>query len=379
MKISVLIPDGESHMLIYVVNCLAQHNEVKIHIMSDRKWLPMRFSNYIYHYSFYPKLEYGEEWINNINRELQEHNIDVVMPIFEHGIRTMITYRDRLIDAKVLGLLPKLRDFNTAINKNLLSKLLTIHNMPLPKSLYVNGKGYPKELKYPVIIKPVEGFGGGQGVNLLVNETELKLYLEKSLFGKEFLIQEVVQGYDIGCSVLCKEGKILSYTIQKEIQKAVNVLGPLTGMEFIKEEKVLKIVELLMEKLNWSGVGHVDLRYDKVKGDYKIIEVNTRFWSSLEGSEIAGVNFPYLYCLASMGMNFDMPNYSSVSFYNLKGLLKLIKDDIKVLINTSFVLNNTPLKYALGDPIPMGVKFIARTKNIFVNKLKEVTHNLKSY
>lgn len=366
MEISVLIPDGESHMLIYVVNCLAQSRGVKIHVMSNQKWIAMRLSRNIHRFSYYPETTDGNIWIDYINKELDKYPIDVIMPIFETGIRRLIAYQEKIKNPKALGLLASLENFDTAINKNSLVKFLQNHNMAVPKTIYMNGGARDKVLEYPLIVKPVEGYGGGQGVWLLHNREEEDLYFKRAEFGKHFLIQEFIEGYDVGCSVLCKDGKIVSYTIQKELQKAVNALGPLSGMEFIKEERVYKIVESLMSKLNWSGIAHVDLRYDRDKGDYKIIEINTRFWSSMEGSEIAGVNFPYLYCLASMGEQIIPDDYKNARFYNLKGLIKLFQEDKTILIDQLFILKNTQMKYVVKDPVPYVFKFVKRTKNIWV-------------
>ena len=49
-KLSVLIPDGESHLLIYIVNSFSLEKGVKLYIMSGKKNNPMRFSRHISHF-----------------------------------------------------------------------------------------------------------------------------------------------------------------------------------------------------------------------------------------------------------------------------------------------------------------------------------------
>ena len=69
-KISILIPDGESHILLYVVNCLSNIKGLQIYVMSNIKNNPMRYSRYIKGFSFYKKTDSNIDWINNINKEI---------------------------------------------------------------------------------------------------------------------------------------------------------------------------------------------------------------------------------------------------------------------------------------------------------------------
>ena len=77
-------------------------------------------------------------------------------------------------------------------------------------------------------------------------------------------------------------------------------------------------------------------------------------------SEIFGVNFPHLYCLASMNEEFERPEYEFMKYVNLKGLVKMIRLKKSVLFKPGFIFNNTPLKLVLKDPLPTMYKFISK-------------------
>jgi D-aspartate ligase len=371
MKLSVLIPDGESHLLIYVINSLSQIKGIKIYIMSNVKYISMRSSRYIHHFSYYPKSDREQDWIANINDEIRKYNIDIVMPIFENGIETAIKYR-KDIEGEKLCLLPTFDNFEKARNKWLLTRHLLNFEIPFPKSvLYSQDESLNLEnFTFPIILKPTLVSGGGEGVCFFKNKEELQDHLLKNKVDYEQIIQEYVNGYDIGCSVLCSSGNILAYTIQKATMLNSNPFKPLLGVQFVYEEDLYNIIERLMKSLNWSGVAHIDLRYDIENKTFKIIEVNTRFWGSLDASLIAGVNFPFLYCLASLNENFELPQYNHINYLNLKGIGKRIMKDRSTLFDLNFILKNTPVGFALKDPLPTIFKYMGFAKKMFVNKLK---------
>jgi predicted ATP-grasp superfamily ATP-dependent carboligase len=373
-KTSILIPDGESHILIHVINCLSKVNELNIYVMSNTKNNPLRYSRHIKKFTYYKKSDSDIDWINNINKEVQNHNIDVVMPIFEVGIRILIKHKEDILLKNKLGLLPKLKDFDTAINKGKLAKHLHINKIPGPKSLILeSNKNLEKviNLNFPTIIKPLEGFGGGIGIKRFKTFESLKNHYTNNNINYTTIVQEYIEGYDIDCSVLCRNGNILAFTIQKGNMMGASEFTPQVGLSFLYQQELYNVVEKLMKSLDWSGVAHIDMRYDKNTKEYKVIEINTRFWATLDASLIANVNFPNLYCKASMGDTFKKPDYSHIEYLNLKGLIKRIKSDFKFFFELKFILNNTPLIFALKDPLPMIYKFITRTKNNLISKFSK--------
>lgn len=355
-KTSVLIPDGESHLLRYVINGLAQVNGIKIYVMSNNKNIEMRYSRYIHKFSFYPKTDSDLDWIENINREVEKYNIDFVLPIWEVGIKILSEHRDRVPFNNKLGLLPPLNEFNTARNKGRLPFHLQAHDIPGPKSVLVESLDQLDKidsLRLPVIIKPLEGFGGGYGIRKFNTKKDISSYLIEKNIKYTIIAQEFIEGGDYGCNVLCKNGSILAFTMQKgnepDDQKQ---FAPSISWEFIYDAGLYSTIERLMRSLNWSGVANIDLVYDKNEKEFKVLEINTRFWGSLDGSNLAGINFPYYYYLASKNIEFETPKYEHIKYLSTRGVVSQLKHNKLFVFKTGFILNNSQVKFLLKDPLP---------------------------
>jgi D-aspartate ligase len=362
-NITILIPDGESHLLRFVINGLARVGGIKICVMSSKRNSSLRFSRYIHRFSYYAKTDSDLGWIENINKEIEKHKIDFVMPIWEVGIKILAEHKDKVIFKNKLGLLPPLNQLNTARNKGLLPSHLQLHNIPGPKSVLVESINQLEKvdsLSFPVMIKPVEGFGGGYGIRKFNNKKDMEAYIIDKNIDYKLIVQEFIEGNDFGCNVLCKEGNILAFTMQKGNEPDEKQFAPSISWDFIYEPNLYSTIEKLMKSLNWSGVANIDLLYDKNDKQFKVLEINTRFWGSLDGSLLAGVNFPYFYYLASRNIDFMTPEYKHINYLSTNGVFNRIKHNKMFLFETRLILNNSQIKFMLKDPLPTVFKLLSK-------------------
>lgn len=361
---SVLITVGENNLLMFVVHCLSQVKGIKIYIIGRKEFSDIKHSNKISNYTYYPNLNEGVNWVEGIKKEIEKFNIDLIMPIDEYGIRKTIKYRNLIVPLCKVVILPSLESFDIANDKELLWKHMQEHEIPCPKT-YLGSEMLNEDIiSFPVLIKPIEG-GGGKGIFTIKDKEAYRDYFLDNKINYSYLIQSYVTGYDIDCSVLCDKGQVLAYTIQKGTLVGENDFVPKIGVEFLINEELLAIVKKLMLSLNWSGLAHIDMRFDKNDNTFKVIEINPRCWESIEASEIAGVNFPYLHALKSLNFEFDKPKYKQVKYLNLLGLSKTFKNNKWFLFNFRFILNNTPVKYFKKDPLPLLYIIYYKIKSLF--------------
>jgi hypothetical protein len=57
----------------------------------------------------------------------------------------------------------------------------------------------------------------------------------------------------------------------------------------------------LLRALGWHGVAMAEFKRDDRDGEYKLIEINPKFWGSLDLSVAAGVDFPWLAVRLALG------------------------------------------------------------------------------
>lgn len=370
---SVLIPDGESPLTLSVVRCLSEVQGLRINILSKNKFAPVRFSRYIKNYSYH-KSKNTLEHLSAIDNIFKSTKSDIVLPIDQPMIELLSYHKKKLSESTFLVLLPQPDAYNITSNKWLLADFLKQNGLPHPQTIHYQDEwkqNLVKELSFPVLIKPIKGFNG-KGIKIIDDLTALKYYFKNHSNSEDSIVQSFIHGFDIDCSVLCKDGKILVYTIQKGIYPGRSQFAPPLGIEFLFDEQVLNLVIELMNKLKWSGVAHIDLRYDEQEKKVKILEVNPRFWGSLLGSLNAGVNFPYLASL--VGLKEDIPkiNYQFKRYIVPQATLGIIIKNLLRGRSTNFEIDYKFLKYLLVDGLPVIVGIVFHGYNQIIHYLRRV-------
>lgn len=169
-----------------------------------------------------------------------------------------------------------------------------LHNADIDQGWFVVSRnGLPdhvlKEIKYPCIVKPTDGFAS-IGVKFITNEADLlnsinssadesKYNSNKSL-GSEFLIEEYIAGYEVSVETVAYEGKTEIVGITgKHFNKKINIneLGFEIPCQLSDgdEEQIVKYVIDMHEALGINhGLTHTELVMSE-EGP-RVVEINPR-------------------------------------------------------------------------------------------------------
>lgn len=351
---SVLMLDGEGDISLFVARCLGRIQGLKLHVLSQNNRVPLRYSRHRSTFQLLPKEDNSEKWLASITQVIRQTQPDIIFPVSE-AIRLASSQKEHLLKLTNITAIPSVDMFDIAVDKWLLAKFLVKNNIPCPTTiLYTNDENFRESLNhisFPVLIKPIQG-SDGRGIEFFNNSDTLLQALEKNeRFINKYIVQNFIDGYDLGCSVLCRDGKILAYTIQKGLIFRNRRFAPSAGVEFVQDNQAFDVVNQWASATKWDGVAHLDLRYDKQNDQVKIIEVNPRYWGSLLGSLVAGVNFPYLACLETLEIPFTRPDYDLKKFVSGNAA---IKGGIRQLVGkdkTKFSFKETSWRFAVTDPL----------------------------
>jgi len=376
---SVLIPDGEGDFVIFdnILNCVSQIKNIRLYVMSRKKVFPIgtfRYSKYVYRFFYLPETNNDVDWIAKINKITENYAIDVIMPIWEIGIKAILENKNLLQHPEKLVPLPSRHDFAVASSKALLADHLNRFDIPGPKtvpmSLNLLEDRESFMLRFPVLAKPLKS-GGGKGIVKFKDYESLATYFKVNGLNEAYILQEYIKGEDYGCNLLCHNGEILAYTIQKgNLWDPAKPYSFQIGLDFIYNEKLYENVKKLMKSLNWSGIADLDLLYDEENDVFNIVEINPRFWGTLTAALLAGINYPHLLILMTMKEKIEPQVYQHIPYVNLRGLKILCKKNPAFIFKTRFIWNNSPLKYRLYDPIPFIYGYYLKTKDNIARKIQ---------
>ncbi len=217
--------------------------------------------------------------------------------------------------------------FVAASDKCNLFKIAKIMGIPIPQTIfsdnYLNETSMLTDvygINFPVVVKPARSVVRTDTgwmktkVRHVSNRNEvINTITEMNLIGNDYLIQERIEGSGIGIFCLVKNGDILCHFAHKRIREK----PPSGGVSVLCESidapiNALESARKLLASLNWNGVAMVEFKWDNRDNLPKLMEINGRFWGSLQLAISAGVNFPYLLYSMAAGEKIDLPKEYTV-------------------------------------------------------------------
>jgi D-aspartate ligase len=212
-------------------------------------------------------------------------------------------------------IMPEKDVVETLVDKILFIDYAQKTGLPIPRSFIIKKDNdiyrAGEEITYPAILKPTirspkwvehtkkKAFKVGSKAELV------KYYEEYKKFGSGFLVQEWIEGPDTNhftCNLYFNKNSELLVTF---VTKKIRQWPPETGQGSLgieaRNDIVLNETINLFSKLNWKGLGYLDMKYDNRLGKYLIVEPNVlRPTGRSTTAEAGGVELIYsMYCDAA--------------------------------------------------------------------------------
>jgi predicted ATP-grasp superfamily ATP-dependent carboligase len=223
------------------------------------------------------------DFIRVLGETLEMHEVDVLLPVGDATVRAVARNRSALPDRVRVPLGKWRGSIDIAADKRRSLELAERLGVPVPAMFTTPGHAH----SYPVVVKPRAGSGGVRYITSRAAAT--------ATFDPERdLCEEYIDG--VGCAYfgLFEHGAERAFFMHRRIREFPPSGGPSTAAESINDPELRDLGVRLLSALGWHGVAMVEFKRDRRDNTYKFMEINPKFWGSLELATAAGVEFPWL-------------------------------------------------------------------------------------
>lgn len=325
--------------------------------------------------AYYSRYGMGAELIDHdpspieLLRLVDKHQIEVVIAAGLPGNRCLCQHRGQF-EGRVKAAFNDLEVFDCLSNKSatgLLAKDLGVR-CPMTRQLraYEEISDLVDELSFPAVFKsPVD-----QGTVRYARDIE-DLQRLFTLFGDEHpdlldrglypIVQEYIAGDGYGFYGLAAEGELRAYFMHRRLHEVPPSGGPSAMAMSYRDAALKDLGERFFAATHWNGVAMVEFKRSRRDGQFYLIEVNPKFWGSLDLSIAAGVDFPFLLYQMLVGEPLDV----EPGVYQDDTVFRWLTMDLAYAVAArrirpylrSFADDRITNDFDRSDPLPMGALF----------------------
>lgn len=117
---------------------------------------------------------------------------------------------------------------------------------------------------------------------------KIKYFLEEKV---DLLLQEKVDGVGRGFCCIAKDGQIVTYYMHERIRELPLTGGSSTAARSIYCDELEAISARIIKYINWTGPIMLEYKFNSSLSKYYLIEINPKFWGSLDLSYALDLSF----------------------------------------------------------------------------------------
>jgi predicted ATP-grasp superfamily ATP-dependent carboligase len=188
----------------------------------------------------------------------------------------------------------------TLDNKWSFHQLCIRHDVPVPKTLLCDSGSeldpdlIGRELGWPVVVKPVVGYGQ-RGIIILKDRADFVRRLAELSSGRNqaVIVQEYLEGPDWALGVFARNGRVehwAAWVCPGQLDTDYGI-GRFTSTEFLDRRDLADMCERLIDATAFSGLANFDLRFDTRTDTIRMLECNPRCFNRMLATRAIGVDF----------------------------------------------------------------------------------------
>ena len=304
----VLITDGDQRSSLAVVRSLGRSGH-DVYVCAPEVPSLAGVSRYAVQQIGVPELDCGTQaYLDAVAAAVERHDIDVVIPMTDASATTLLELRSRLPGVDVP--FPPAQTYLDVSDKVRLMEAGRELGVPVPPGVVVPAAEASRvelldrcaDWGYPVVVKPGRsvairaGSLSRFGVHVALNPTDLERELDSLGAGAyPLLVQKLIRGPGLGVFVLAREGSPVAWFAHRRLREK----PPWGGVSVYRESAPVRsdlkaLSEQLLHHFRWTGVAMIEFKEDAETGVPYLMEINGRFWGSLQLAIDSGVDFPRL-------------------------------------------------------------------------------------
>jgi protein-tyrosine-phosphatase/predicted ATP-grasp superfamily ATP-dependent carboligase len=266
-------------------------------------YFPIIHSRFIHAFHILPELESDvSSFFEEFCLLLSKHSYWLVLPVNDMAVEFLNRYKNELGKYAIIGGINSPEIIRFSQNKHELWKACKQLGINVPETkLATTLEDFDRlkaGLRYPVIAKPASSrkLIGNRiysfSVRKFSNEEALTDFVKERILSIPVMLQEVVNGFGIGFNFLAQNGQLIAYYMHERINEPVGG-GESSYRKTLVEDKygIVEKSRQLISHINWNGVGMIEYKVNE--GKAYIMELNGRFWGSIELGIFAGIEIPY--------------------------------------------------------------------------------------
>ena len=326
MPLTAFVTDGDERPALAIARSLGRRG-ITVIVGEQRPTSLASTSRYCARHVTYPS-PYVEcdAFDRFLTSFLARERVDVVMPVTDVTTHAACRNQERLARDCSLAA-PPFDAFDLVTNKARLIEHASRCGVPVPRTHVVAGRprlnSVVGNVEYPAVVKPVysrtrtaAGWVAGAAHYVRSRAELLRVYDDHDYLAfHTSLIQERVVGPGVGLFVLFDRGRLVADFSHRRLREKPPAGGVSVLSESVPVDPRLRDHAIrLLAPIGWHGVAMLEYKHDQRTGDCVLIEINGRFWGSLQLAVDAGVDFPFLAYQLARGLrpDADLPGRTGV-------------------------------------------------------------------
>jgi len=239
------------------------------------------YSKYCNESVIYPDPRDERRFIDFLLEYFQKNKVDVLLPIGYLATVAISKYKDELLSYTKIPV-ADYQSMQIASDKYRTMEMARELGIPTPREY----SSIEDVNTYPIVAKGIYESGQVRYINSAEELNRIPL--------SNNILQEYIPGEGFGFYALFNKGEERAIFMHKRMREYPITGGSSTAAESMYDPELRDLGLTLLKALDWHGVAMVEFKKDSRDGKYKLMEINPKFWGSLDLSIASGVDFPYL-------------------------------------------------------------------------------------